>query len=93
MKAKQGGVNVFAQIDRLRDRFRADMKRLPPLVEKRLGKKRKVRVDGVWWCVRFMGRTYRAMTPAALLKVLPKRGVRPPVEKPAELPLGGPADV
>ncbi len=87
--SSMGGVNVFAQVDRLRARFKRDMKRLPALVERRLGKKRKVRVDGVFWCVRFMGTTYRAMTPAELLKKLPKHGVRPPQVKPAELPLGG----
>lgn len=82
---------MFAQVDRLHARFLRDMKRLPALVEKRLGKRRKVRVDGVWWCVRFMGTTYRAMRPAELLKKLPKRGAsRPRAEKPAELQLGAP---
>lgn len=79
---------MFAQIDRLRTRFRADMKRMPPLVERRLGKKRKVRIEGVFWCVRFLGTTYRAMTPAALLKALPKHGKRPPLVKPPGLALG-----
>jgi hypothetical protein len=81
---------VFAQIDRLHNRFKADMQRLSALIEMRLGKKRKVRVDGVWWCVRYMGRTYRAMTPAALLKALPKRGAVKAPEKPPDLQLGVP---
>lgn len=79
---------MFAQVDRLRARFLADMARMPALVKKRLGKKRRVRVEGVFWCVRFMGRTYRAQTPAALLWALPKHGKRAPAEAPPELALG-----
>lgn len=65
------------------------MKRMPALVAKRLGKKRAVRVQDVWWCVRFMGRTYRGLTPVALLTALPKRGRQTPAARPPELPLGG----
>jgi hypothetical protein len=85
---------VFGEIDRLKAKFEADKKRLPALIEKRLGRKRAVRIIDTFWTVRFNHRTYRGLTPAALLKALPKHGVRPPpAEKPPELPLGGPADV
>lgn len=85
-----GGVDVWRQIARLKSRFEEDMRRMPALVERRLGKKRKVRIQGAWWCVRWQYRTYRAQTPAALLRALPKRGRPPATAEPValELPMG-----
>lgn len=95
MRRKRAPGGVFGEIDRLKARHEADLKRLPALIAKRLGKKRAVRIVDTFWTVRFNHRTYRGLTPAALLRALPKHGKTTPREKPPELPFaaGGPADV
>lgn len=56
------------------ERFEATKKDFRTKVKQRLGAQRSLRVDDIFYAVRWKGVTYRALSVDALLEKLPTRG-------------------